>query len=129
MAGEALRIREIRILAKSQDRWIKIDLSQENIEGIAGLHAESGKNLFSFFNRSAGTRALKRTEFDMAQKCSFMLAKSNGFNLHYPSRSGLKTMLNFGFWSLNGGLADEEPLQRTLNCGLSQRLQQGGWRG
>jgi len=49
MAGEALRIREIRILAKSQDRWIKIDLSQENIEGIAGLHAEFGKNLFSFF--------------------------------------------------------------------------------
>ena len=25
MAGEALRLREIRILAKSQDRWIKID--------------------------------------------------------------------------------------------------------
>ena len=49
MAGEALRLREIRILAKSQDRWIKIDLSQENNEGIAGLHAEFGKNLFSFF--------------------------------------------------------------------------------
>jgi hypothetical protein len=80
MAGEALRLREIRILAKSHDHWIKIDLSQENIEGIAGLHAESGKNLFSFFNRSAGTRALKRTEFVMAQKCSLMLAYSNGFD-------------------------------------------------
>ena len=80
MAGEALRLREIRILAKSQDHWIKIDLSQENIEGIAGLHTESGKNLFSFFNRSAGTRALKRTEFVMAQKCSLMLAYSNGFD-------------------------------------------------
>ena len=34
-----------------------------------------------------------------------------------------------GFWILNVGLADEEPLQRILNCGLSQRLQQGGWRG
>ena len=33
-------------------------------------------------------------------------------------------MLNVGFW--NVGLADEEPLQRILNCGLSQRLQQGG---
>jgi hypothetical protein len=31
-----------------------------------------------------------------------------------------------GFWVLNGGLADEEPIQRILNCGLSQRLQQGG---
>ena len=61
------------------------------------------KTFSAFFNRSAGTRALKRTEFDMAQKCSFMLAKSNGFNLHYPSRSGLKTMLNVGFWILNGG--------------------------
>ena len=49
MAGEALRLREIRILAKSHDHWIKLHLSQENVEGIAGLHAEFGKNLFSFF--------------------------------------------------------------------------------
>jgi hypothetical protein len=49
-------------------------LSQENVEGIAGLYAESGKTFSAFFNRSAGTRALKRTEFEMAQKCSLMLA-------------------------------------------------------
>jgi hypothetical protein len=38
----------------------------------------------------------------------------------------LRRNIDFEWWILNGGLADEESFQRNLNRGLSQRLQQGG---
>jgi hypothetical protein len=38
----------------------------------------------------------------------------------------LRRNVDFGFWILNVGLADEGSFQRILNQGLLQRLQQGG---
>ena len=38
----------------------------------------------------------------------------------------LRRNINFEWWILDGGLADEESFQRILNQGFSKRLQQRG---